>query len=336
MMLISVNGPFRTASVGHEYQVLLRQKNPLFHAVFPALDGCCNFSAASVLKKYVCHLCVEPEIHSRIFQISLHGKNQGFVLVVPGEFQRAEVRQAADVMKESLKIQLHFQCAVPVFKGKHGSPVQPESGVKHFIVKHVLYGLVIQILVSGHEKLHDFHTALPAQTEFSIRMRILSPLLRGPAERIIGVMLIQPVKLIQHRCARNLQRGNASKQIPQTLEMILHLPSSPHHISAGRVVDSITGSARNIHGFQNMNALSRHLSVTHQKTGRRKGCQSAPHNIRVFLLHALRLFRPGKSFIVTAAVIDALAVSGILSQFCVPPGTLDRGSLLCFLLCIFP
>ena len=36
-------------------------------------------------------------------------------------------RQTGDMMDKSLEVQLHFQCAVPVFKCKHCSPIQPES-----------------------------------------------------------------------------------------------------------------------------------------------------------------------------------------------------------------
>ena len=327
-MLVAVNGALRAASVGHEHQILFRQKDPRFRSVHPAFDGGSDLFPFPVLKEHVGHLRAEPEIHPRVLQISLHGQDQGFVLVIPGEFQGAEIRQAADMMEEPLKIQLHLQRAVPVFKGEHGPPVQPEGGIEHLLIEYVFDGLVVQILVPCHKKLHDLHAALLAQVEFAVRMRVPSSLFRGSAEGIVGIVLVQPVKLVQHRRAGNLQGGNAAEQIPQAFKMILHLPSSAHHIAAGRIVDSVAGAARHIHGLQDVDMIPGHLSVPHQKAGRRQGRQAASHDIGAFLLHALRLLRTGKGLIVAAAVVDPLAVSGVLSQLRIPVCAPGSGFLL--------
>ena len=78
------------------------------------------------------------------------------------------------MMDESLEIKFHLQCAVPVFKCKHGSPVQPEGRIKYFVVKDILDRLIIQILVFGHEKFHDLHAAFLAQVKSAVRMCILA------------------------------------------------------------------------------------------------------------------------------------------------------------------
>ena len=66
------------------------------------------------------------------------------------------------MMNKTLKIQLHFQCTMPVFKGKHGSPVQPEIRFEYFIIKHVLYGFVIQIFIFCEKQFNDLHAPLLA------------------------------------------------------------------------------------------------------------------------------------------------------------------------------
>ena len=63
-------------------------------------------------------------------------------------------------MNETLEVQLHLQCAVPVLECKHRSPVQPERGVEDFVIKYILDRLVVKILILCHEQLHDLHAAL--------------------------------------------------------------------------------------------------------------------------------------------------------------------------------
>ncbi len=94
------------------------------------------------------------------------------------------------MVDKSLDIQLHLQCAVPVFKGEHGSPVKPELGAEYLIIKHILNGFVIQILILREEQLHDLHAAFLAQTKLSVRMGILAAALCGTTERIVRVMLV--------------------------------------------------------------------------------------------------------------------------------------------------
>ena len=80
-------------------------------------------------------------------------KDQGFVLVVLGEFQGAEIRKTCNVVDKTLEVKFHLQSTVPVFKCEHGPPVQPEGGIKHFIIKYILDGFVVKILILCHEKI---------------------------------------------------------------------------------------------------------------------------------------------------------------------------------------
>ena len=162
VVLVAVDGALGAASVGDEDQVVLREHDSFFHAFYLALDGFRYLFAVLFLKYHIGDFGAELEVHAGVLQVLLHGQDQGFVLVVLGELQGAEVRQARDMVDEALEVQLHLQGAVPVLESEHGAPVQPEGGVEDFLIEHVLDGLVVQVFVPGHEQLHDFHCALLA------------------------------------------------------------------------------------------------------------------------------------------------------------------------------
>ena len=54
-------------------------------------------------------------------------------------------------MDIALEIQLHLQRAVPVLKGEHGAPVQPEVGVQDLIIEEIGDALIIERFVGGEE-----------------------------------------------------------------------------------------------------------------------------------------------------------------------------------------
>ena len=205
MVLVSVNGSLGTASVCDKDQIILCQDNALFNALHLAFDRLGYLASILDLEDYICHLCVELKLYSRILQILFHRKDQGLILVISCEFQGTEIRQSRNMVDKSLEVKLHLQCAVPVFKGKHGSPVQPEGRLKYLIVKHILDGLVVQILILCHEQLHDLHAALLAQVEFTVCMGILATVHRRPAQGVVRIFLVEPVILIQHGSSRYLR-----------------------------------------------------------------------------------------------------------------------------------
>ena len=98
---------------------------------------------------HVRDLNAEVELHAVALQVLDHGQDHGLILVVLGEAQRLEVGQTADVVDIALDIELHLQGAVPVFKGEHRAPVEPEVGVQHLVVEEVGDALVLKLLVRG-------------------------------------------------------------------------------------------------------------------------------------------------------------------------------------------
>ena len=82
----------------------------------------------------------------------------------------------------ALEIQLHFQSAVPVLKGKHGAPVEPEIGVQYLVVEEIGDTLIIQVFIGGEEQLHDLHCGLVGQTELAVGVGILTLIDGCPAK----------------------------------------------------------------------------------------------------------------------------------------------------------
>ena len=55
------------------------------------------------------------------------------------------------MVNETFDIQFHFKGRMPIFKGKHGAPVQPKVRIKDFIVKDFVDAFVVQIFIRGEE-----------------------------------------------------------------------------------------------------------------------------------------------------------------------------------------
>ena len=170
-------------------------------------------------------------------------------------------------MDITLDIDLHFECAVPVFKREHRPPVQPEVRVQHLIIKEVRNPFVLQLLVRCKEQLHDLHRALIGDREFAIRVRVLPAVDRRSAQRIVRVLLVQPVIFVQYRNTFGLDGRNRTKQIPHTFKMVVHFTSAPHHIADILISIAVTGTARNRVLFENVYVFPFHLPVSDQKAG---------------------------------------------------------------------
>ena len=236
-------GVLRAGAVCDEHQVVLSELPDLLPALPDPHQLLCHLSARGDVEDHVGDLRVILKLHIVLLQVVHHGQDQGLILVVLGKFQGREVGQAADMVDEPLEIQLHLQGRVPGLEGEHGPPVEPEVGAEELLGEHVGDGPVVQVLVPGEEKLHDLQGGLVAQSELPVCMGVLSPIHRGPAQGIVGVLLVQPVVFVQNRILRVLQGWDGAKQVPQALEVILHLPAAPDHEAPGGVLDAVAGPA---------------------------------------------------------------------------------------------
>ena len=267
MVLVAVDRALCTASVGNEYKVIFSKDDAFFYAVDFAFDCRSNLLAILEIKDNVGNFSIKLEVNASIFQIFLHRQDQGFVLVVFGEFQGTEIRKSCDMVDETLEVELHLQSTVPVFECEHGSPVQPEGGMEYFIIENIFDGLIVEVFIFSHEELHDFHTALLAEVEFAVCMSVFSAIYSCTAKRIVWVMFVQPVVFIQYGNTRCFNRRNAAEQIPETLEMVFHFTAASHDIATCWIKDTIAGTTGDVHSFQNVDMGTRHLTVTNEEAG---------------------------------------------------------------------
>ena len=296
-------GVLHAATVGNEHQIVFRQVNKLMFALRQQLNTLCLLFTGLDVELHIDHLGVIVELDTEAFQILDHGQNHRFVLVITGEPQSLEVRQTAHMVDIALEIQLHFQSAVPVLKGKHGAPVEPEIGVQHLIIEEIRDALIVQIFIGGEEQLHDLHCSLVGQTELAVGVGILTLVDGCPAEGVVGVFLIQPVVFVQNTDPFRLDGRNGAEQIPHDLEMVIHLPSAPHDIAYIGVLPAIACTAGNGVFLIDVDVLTLQLSVTNQIAGGSQSRKAGADDVGRFVVHALGLSGTGKGFVITAGII---------------------------------
>ena len=182
-------------------------------------------------------------------------------------------------MNEAFNVQLHFQGAVPVFKGEHGAPVQPEIAVQHFIIKEIGDLLVVQFFIRGEEQVHDLHRAFIADGEFAVGVGVLASILCSAAQAEIGVLLVQPIVFVQDADALGFDGWDGTEQIPHDLEVIVHFPAAPHDVAHARVFIPVTGAAGDGVLFKDVDALAWHLGIPHQITGGGQGRQTGADDV---------------------------------------------------------
>ena len=85
-------------------------------------------------------------LHAVILQIFYQRQDHTLILVVFGETQGAEIRQAVNMMHIAAKVTLHFQSARPALEGKHRLPIEPEICVPEGFGKHIGNLFIFQIL----------------------------------------------------------------------------------------------------------------------------------------------------------------------------------------------
>ena len=243
------------------------------------------------------------ELYAEALEILDHRQNHGLILIIFREAQRLEVGQTADVVDIALDIELHFQGAVPVFKGKHRAPIEPEVGVEDFVVKEVCDALVLQVFIRGEEQLHDLHRTLVGNVELAVGMRVLTTVDGSAAEGIVRVFLVQPIILVKDAYALGFNGRDGVEQIPHDFKMVVHLPAAAHDIADVFKFIAVARAAGNRILFQNMHVFALHLAVTDKIAGCRQRREAAADDIGRFLIDALRLFGPCKCFIVTARII---------------------------------
>ena len=311
-VLAADGGIFNTAAVGDKDEVIFGQVDAVFQAIAQDVDAGSLLFAAGAVKGHVDDLGVVVELHAEAFQVLDHGQDHRLILVVAGKAQGCEIRQTADMVDITLQVALHLQGAVPVLEGEHRAPVHPEIGVQHLIVEEVGDLFIVQLLIRGHEQLQDLHSALVRQAEFAVGVGILAAVDGGTAETVVGVVLVQPVVLVQHGVVLVLDGGDGAEQVPHALKMVVHFTAAAHDVADVLILIAIAGTAGDGVFFQNVDMLTLHLAVTHQEAGGRQCSQAAADQIGGLGVDAFGLFGGSKSFIITAGIIHTKTSLGFM------------------------
>ncbi|KAG0934084.1 hypothetical protein G6F31_016175 [Rhizopus arrhizus] len=199
---------------------------------------------------------------------------------------------------------------MPLLEREHGAPVQPEVAVQEIAAQHLVDALVLHLLPGGQEQRDDVLLRLLGEGEQAIGMRILAAIDRGPLQRIVRVILVQPVELVQHTGIVDLQRRNRAEQVPQALEVVFHLAAAADHETLLRHLQSIQRAAGNLLLLKDGDALTGHAAVAYQerRTGQRR--QPRTDEPRALAINTRRLARAREGFVVATAVVHALLLPG--------------------------
>ena len=303
LVLAAAGGVFDAAAVGDEDQIVFSQVDGVLLALADDVDALCKLAGRGAVEFHVHDLDAIVELDAEALEILDHRQNHGLILIILCEAQGLEIGQTADVVDETLDIELHFQRAVPVFECEHCAPVEPEVRVEDLIVEEVRNALVLQVFIRREKQLHDLHRALVGNVELAVGVCILPAVNGGAAEGVVGILLVQPVILIKDAHALRLDRRDGVEQIPHDLEMIVHLAAAAHDIADIFKLITVAGAAGDRILLQNMHPFALHLSVTDEIAGRRQGRKSAANDIGRLLIDALRLFGSCKRFIIAARII---------------------------------
>ena len=123
------------------------------------------------------------------------------------------------------------------------------------------------------------------------------------AERIVWIMLVQPVVLIQHRNTRCFQGWYVPEHIPHYFEMVIHFPAATHKESFCNIFSSVAASAGKIKLFQKVNVFAFHLTIPNEVKCCRKSSKTCSDDVSRFFVNILWLFRMCKRFISSCRVI---------------------------------
>jgi hypothetical protein len=142
-------------------------------------------------------------------------------------------------MNKSMKIQLELKRRMPLLKGEHRTPVQPKVAVKKLVSDNFIDPLVLHLLTGSKKHLHEILLCTLAQREAPVGVGVLAPVDRHPLERVVGIVLIEPVELVEDACPLHFDRRNGPEEVPETFEVVFHLSPTADHETFCRLHDPV-------------------------------------------------------------------------------------------------
>ena len=303
MGLVAVAGGIGAAAVGDEHQIVLNEVDGLLLSVLHIHDLPGDLLVTLGFDDDIPDVHAVLDAHAVGLQIFHQRQDHALILVVFGEAQGAEIGQTVDVVDIAAQIPLHLQSAGPALECEHGLPIQPEVGAPEGVRQHVGDLLVLQILLRRQKQLGQRHGGVLIQLELLVGVGVLTAIHTGTAQRVVGIVLVEPIILIQHGDARRLDRGHIAEGIPHDLEMVVHLAAAAHEEALGHVLAAVAAAAGKLQLFEQMDVLTLHLSVADKIKSRRQPGKAGADDISRFFVHILGLFGMGKGFVSASRVI---------------------------------
>ena len=154
----------------------------------------------------------------------------------------------------------------------------------------------------GVEELHQLALRLGGQEHLAVGREGLPALVSGPALGVVGVVLVDLVKVFKDRGVLDIERRDRAHQIPQALVVVLHLALAAEEVALLWVLDAVQAAAGDIARLVDGDAFAVHLPVADQKARRRERGDATADEIGRLLVHALRLAGTNECFVVTITV----------------------------------
>ena len=303
MGLIAIAGGIGAAAVGDEHQVVLDEVNGLLLTVLDIDDLTGDLLVTHGFDDDILHIHAVFDAHTMRLQIFHQRQDHALILVVLGKAQGAEIGQAVDMVDISAQVPLHLQSTGPALEGEHGLPVQPEVGAPEGIRQYIGDLFVLQILFRGHKQLGQRHGRVLIQLELLIGVGVLAAVYAGTAQRIVGVVLIEPIVFIQYGYTGGFDGGHIAEGIPHHLKVVIHFTAAAHIKALGDILAAIAAAAGQVQLFKYMDMFALHLPVAHQIKGGGQTGQAGADDIGRLFIYILGLFGMGKGFISSCRVI---------------------------------
>ena len=92
-------------------------------------------------------------------------------------------------------------------------------------------------------------------------MGIFAALLRSSTERVVRIVLVEPVVLIKYRDARCFNGWNVSEHIPHALKVVVHLAATAHVETLAYIFAAVAASACKLKLLEQVNSCTLYLAI---------------------------------------------------------------------------
>lgn len=182
-------------------------------------------------------------------------------------------------MHEPQRVAPHLQRARPRREGEHGRPVEPEVGGEEVLGEALVDALVVEVLLAREREVQQLLHGLRGEGQIGQVVDALAAAVDGPARVGRRVLLVQPVHLVQDTGVRGVEGGDGAEEVPQRLEVRLHLPSAADDEALVLVIGPVHAPPGDGELLVDGDRLPRQLGVPDEEGGSRQGSQAGADEV---------------------------------------------------------